>query len=461
MREKTGKTIIYVSTGILAAVFLYYVFTTDDSLFGMLAAALSCFLFALCLIDFIQGMMVQLFQADKPLPDLALGSRSLRRERRHPWLRIALFIIITRILLYLAGYAIYTASFGYQGGLWETLQSAWLRTDSPSYLGIAQNWYVTEGDPRFHIVFFPMYPVLIRIISYITGGNYFAAAMTVSMLCSIGAAIFAFEFAALDMERKAALRFVKYLFILPAAFFFAAPMTESLFLLLTLACAYFVRKKHFFWGCVMAALAAFTRSVGVLMLAFIAVEYVADLLQAWRNDDKKNFKKQLITRLLCMLVVPLGLLGYLYINYSVTGDAFTFMTYQREHWSQGFGLFFESTSYQLEYMLEAIASGNMRLVLGLYLPNLIYSFASLGVIALAGRKRMRASHLAYFLVYFVIAIGVTWLLSAPRYLTACFPVAYAVASLTEKRNADTVVTLLCLIGLLLYLALYVTGYPVY
>ena len=59
-------------------------------------------------------------------------------------------------------------------------------------------------------------------------------------------------------------------------------MTESLFLLCSLLCVYLVRKKHYLWGCLFGALAAFTRSVGVLLLAFVFVEWLYGLLRARR-----------------------------------------------------------------------------------------------------------------------------------------------------------------------------------
>ena len=38
----------------------------------------------------------------------------------------------------------------------------WTQWDAPHYLGIAENGYVTEGDARLHIVFYPLYPYLVR-----------------------------------------------------------------------------------------------------------------------------------------------------------------------------------------------------------------------------------------------------------------------------------------------------------
>ena len=79
----------------------------------------------------------------------------------------------------------------------------------------------------------------------------------------------------------------------------------------------------------------------------------------------------------------------------------------------------------------------------------------------AAAKRLRPSTMAYFLAYFVIAIGATWLLSAPRYLAACFPLAIALAAIADTRKKDAAATLFSIAGLLTYLALYINGYPVY
>lgn len=459
-KENKLQRRLYVCVAVLfTAVFAWYALSQASTLAGLAAAGLSCLLFALCALRALDSALAFFTSEPLPSPDSRLGRRSLRRDKRHPWARIALFMLITRLFLFAVAYAFHAAGGVYEGGIWDTLQACWLKSDSPSYLGIAENWYVTEGDPRFHIVFFPFYPICIAALNFLTGDS-FVSAMLVSSLCAIGAAILVYELAALDYERETALRAVKFLFLTPAAFFFAAPMTESLFLLCSLACVYLVRRKHYLWGCLFGALAAFTRSLGALLLAFVFVEWLYDLLRAKRTETFPAERKTLIRQGLCMLLVPLGLAGYVYINYAVTGDPFKFMQYQREHWSQGFGLFFDTAAYQTEYALSTAAEGNLRQLFGLWLPNLVYSFGALGLMA-AAAKRLRPSYMAYFLAYFVIAIGATWLLSAPRYLAACFPLALALAALADTRRKDTFFTFVSLAGLVAYLAMYVNGYPVY
>ena len=179
-------------------------------------------------------------------------------------------------------------------------------------------------------------------------------------------------------------------------------------------------------------------------------------------------------RALALLLIPLGLFGYLMVNKEVTGDAFTFLRYQREHWSQSMGFFFNTASYQMNYYLEKLATDRSA-AFGLWLPNLLFLLGA-PLAMLFVRKRpaapaetdaqdgqsyaLRPSYLAYFLAYYAIGMGATWLLSAPRYLTACFPLPIAMAVLTGRRAPWIAYTLL-FAAQLLFLWAYVAGGPVY
>ncbi|MFD1909715.1 hypothetical protein ACFSQ7_45830 [Paenibacillus rhizoplanae] len=72
----------------------------------------------------------------------------------------------------------------------------------------------------------------------------------------------------------------------------------------------------------------------------IAVEFARELAAGYRSMDRKAFTNKLILAMVSLVSVSFGLLAYLYINYNVTGNAFQFSIYQREHWSQRFYFFF-------------------------------------------------------------------------------------------------------------------------
>ena len=146
---------------------------------------------------------------------------------------------------------------------------------------------------------------------------------------------------------------------------------------------------------------------------------------------------------------------YCYINWRVSGNPFQFLVYQREHWNQRTGLFFSTAAYQTDYFLRSLTSGGWRDALGLWLPNLIACFAALGLLAAAAPK-LRASQTAWFLAYYIVAVGATWLLSAPRYLLVLLPVPLALAQCTRARTAGRVLTALsalCSLGYFIAFAL--------
>ncbi|MBQ4451004.1 MAG: hypothetical protein II912_01360, partial [Clostridia bacterium] len=98
---------------------------------------------------------------------------------------------------------------------------------------------------------------------------------------------------------------------------------------------------------------------------------------------------------------------------------------------------------------------------GLWGANLLSLLSALLLMAFTARTQ-RPSHTAYFLVYFVFTTGVTWLLSGPRYMLACFPLVLALALLSRRRAADAALTALCVIfSALLFLAYLSNGVPVY
>ena len=164
-------------------------------------------------------------------------------------------------------------------------------------------------------------------------------------------------------------------------------------------------------------------------------------------------------RFAALLLIPLGFGAYCAVNYFVSGDPFKFLEYQREHWGQQMGFFFNTASYQLTEALRSFAS-DPTLVLGLWLPNLLCIFGSLSLILFAS-KGLRPSYTAWFIAYFVIAMGATWLLSAPRYLAALIPLPLALSSLSKHAWADNVLTVLLTLFSLFYLVAFSLRWQVY
>ena len=408
---KTEKIIIIAGSAALAALFALWFVGADYSAAGTIAAIICAALFYAVCFRFVPVWL----ESWRGKEEISLRPEEGKRTELRIFLAFLAWDIVIILLAYLLRVFLgYRESFSQYLGFWTC-------TDSKHYLDIARDWYLSEGsmDRLVQLVFLPGYPIAVRLLNVLIG-NYLISGLTVSALCFAGAGCVFYKLARLDMTHEASLRALKYLLVSPAVFFFAAPMSESLFLLLALSCIYLSRRGRFFPACILGALAAFTRSVGIILLVPVLFELVSERAKA------KNW--------LCLLIIPLGFAAYCLINYRVSGEAFRFMEYQSEHWGQHIGLFWNTAAYQTEYLISS-ARENIPNFFGLWLPNILAAFLSL-VIMLLTVKKLRASYTAFFIAYFAVTIGATWLLSAPRYLAVMFPLYLALALLTENKKTD-------------------------
>lgn len=387
----------------LAALFIIWCGRENPSTAGFFAALVCACLFAAACLRFVPMW----------LEERGGRAESVVAEEKGTYAKIFLAVLLWDITLVLLVTAVRILA-----GQSVSVEF-WRCTDSRHYLDIARDWYLSEGsiDRLVQLVFLPGYPLTVRLAELITG-DYLTAGMLVSALCFAGATCVFYKLMRLDMEKEKALRALVFMCVLPGAFFYAAPMSESLFLLLSLSCVYLARRGNFPAACIFGALAAFTRSVGLALIVPVLFELIAQ-----RKKAKSG---------LWLLVIPLGFAAYCYINYTVSGDAFKFMEYQSEHWNQHFGLFFGTAAYQTDYALRAFSESPQNFW-GLWLPNLLALFGGTALM-FAGERKIRSSYAAYFLAYYFVTMGATWLLSAPRYLLVMFPVSAVLAELSEKRG---------------------------
>ena len=334
----------------------------------------------------------------------------------------------------------------------------WKWTDSQHYLAIAEDWYLSEGsiDRLVQLVFLPGYPLTIRA-AHLLVGNWLYAGMAVSALTFAGAGTVLYCLAREDMDHPTALRALRYACLMPGAFFYAAPMSESLFLLLTVSCVYLTRKRRWLPACVLGGLAAFTRSLGLMLVVPVGYELLTDTV---KHGLREMGSLRRAAQFAALLLIPAGFGAYCLICREVSGNPFQWMIYQREHWNQQLGLFFHTAAYQTDNAISAYRNQDLKLMFGLWLPNLICSFAALAVMAVSVR-RLRPSYGAYFIAYYIVAIGATWLLSAPRYLLVLFPVSFGLAEITRDRRIDAALTVLTASAGLMYTLVFAARWQVW
>ena len=189
------------------------------------------------------------------------------------------------LVLILKGLVLFLAALGVQTLFdqkenWSTL---WNRWDASHYLSLAKDGYTATGDGRFSIVFYPLYPWLVRAVAFVCR-SYFGAALLVSGVASICAGLLLRRLVELDQPAKVARLTVWFLLIFPTAYFLHIGYTESLFLALVLGCLLAARKQVWAIAGVLGALACLTRVNGLLLVPTLLVEAWLQYRQTRRID---------------------------------------------------------------------------------------------------------------------------------------------------------------------------------
>ncbi len=134
------------------------------------------------------------------------------------------------------------------------------RWDAYWYLTIAQEGYDRRGVMDIsNVVFFPLYPLLVRIAGPLTNGNLVLAGWMVS---SIFLMLSVWVLTRLTQEFHPEIDPLLpplFLLVYPAAFFLNAVYSESLFLFLSLSMVFLALRRNFFLASICAALASATR----------------------------------------------------------------------------------------------------------------------------------------------------------------------------------------------------------
>lgn len=357
------------------------------------------------------------------------------------------------VLLALCYGAAHTAGFG------SPLAETWSKWDALQYLRIATQGYFDAQEGWIRIVFFPLYPAAVWMFRLVFASEH-VAALAVSWLSLGGACVFLYKLVLLDADERAARRAVKYLLLFPAAVFLGAPFSESMFLMLSLACLYFARTRRFVAACALGSLAALTRSAGVLLTVPVALEMLGAYKLTpplWRQGVGEKLKS-LAMRVPVLLLIPLGTAVYLLLNLALTGDAFLFLRMQSEKWSQSFGSYANSLSVTFRELTQRGWEFKDKLLLwGSQFAVMLIGGVTLPVMA----KKLRASYSAYAIVYLFVIFAPTWLLSGFRYYMGLAVLYPALAMLTRRRWADVTMTALFALLMPVYAFAFSMGWLVF
>lgn len=296
---------------------------------------------------------------------------------------------------------------------WHNLFTAGNRQDALWYQRIATDGY-SAGDGS--AAFFPLYPAAVYVVSLLPWVGPLLAATLVAQACFLGSLTVFHALTVREFGPSVARYAVVYLAVFPTAFFFLAPYTESPFLLLTLLTFWYARADRWSAAVIPAALAGLTRSVGVVLVAALAVEAVTQ----WRRSGRP-----LLPRLAVSAAPLLGLAAY--------------------------GLFWATLYGRVTAPLDAQANWQRKLVFPLdtvvrgiefayrYQSYWLIDLLVVGVVVvalLAGLRRIAPSYLAYALISLLLPLSEQFasrpLISMPRFVVVLFPAFWVIALAVER-----------------------------
>ena len=299
----------------------------------------------------------------------------------------------------------------YQEQKWD-IASLHARWDSFWYLDIAQNGYSLGDNPwgLYNIVFFPLYPLLIKITSFVTAGNFVLSGWILSIVFLLLALFYFFRLVREFHPEINPYLPIIFLLIFPTAFFLNAVYTESLFLFLSLAAFYYGLKKKFVAAGVFGLFASLTRVTGILLFVPLIWEYFKNY----------NFKLKSVfnLKILPIFLIPLATFGFFLYHYFKFGNFFLFFEVEK-NWGRAFIL--QKGHFEF-FSNPAIVN---------FLLDVLFVIFALIVIYFVFKK-LRVSYGLYMLATIAIALSTGTLMSIGRYILVLFPIYILLASIKNQ-----------------------------
>ena len=395
-----------------------------------------------------------------------LDSKWLARLREDRSVRDALFVfLLTRILVFLififvgplrvetipnTPTPVREAFVSFERvSIARNLRDTMWRADVAHYMDIARDGYLQEpfdvqNAQSRKFAFFPLHPLLLWLLGHVTKDVMLAGAALVNF-CFFLALVFLHKLTlAFGYDEATARRAIFYLAAFPVSYFFSVPLTESLFLLLTVASFYAAKRERWWTAGAIGMLAAATRVNGVLLLPAL-------LLLSWQMYRSFPGSRLFpVRKVVGVLLIPCGLVAYMFYSWYLSGNALAFSDAVR-HWGRKPGFFLSGLFKYAIHPHQVLEPWN---------PNLLnFASAILCFVAIYILIRRREWTLAFYAsISILLPLSSGILQSLDRYTLAFFPVFMALAMVARSERLDQTIRFVFVILLGIMTALFAANY---
>lgn len=305
--------------------------------------------------------------------------------------------------------------------------------DGVLYIVPAKTWYKAEAiadmkleiplPQEYYAAHLPVYPAFIALLAPFFG--YLQSMIAVTLLFSVLAAIIFYlllhklELTAFPLALSIIFLFLPRLFVIRSV---GAP--EMLFLATIIASIYFFEKKYFFFASVLGAVAAATKTPGVLLFVAYTLVFI------------EQFMKEKIISIswISIVLIPLGLLGTFYFYQLQTNDFWAY--------------FHTGGVVPMPYPFSVFHS-SARWVGTAWLEEIIVYFAIYGFAAIS-LKEMPHRSLFYFPLVFLLASLFVQHRDLSRYMLPLWPFALIAFQKTFTSKNFFMIFLLLIPAIYLY-----------
>lgn len=317
------------------------------------------------------------------------------------------------------------------------LLAVWGRWDAVHYLDIA-----TDGYQGTDMAFFPLYPLLIRIVGSLAG-NHLIAGLLISNASFFFGLLYLYKLLEHEYDRAVARRAIFYVSIFPTSVYFTAVYTESLFFMLTVASFYYMRSRQWWMAGIFGFFAALTRVEGVLLLVPFVIEWLT---------QERPLRPRAIYDLAAGALIPLGLAIYMAYLWVLRADPLYF-SHVQIHWNRHLAPPWVSLANAFGKLIHA-TSGQLAANQSLEIAFTLLMIAVL----LAGWHSLRPSYIAYMALSILVPMSTSNLMSMPRFALVLFPMFVILARWGERPWVNNVILAFSLPLLGLFTVLFADWY---
>jgi len=343
---------------------------------------------------------------------------------------------------------------------WHNAITDWNREDANWYLYVASHGYSSHYPTA---VFFPGYPMLVRLVGYLCFGHLLLAAYLVSNVALLAAMVILYRLTEREYDLVTARRAVLYLVIFPTAMFVFGLYSESLFLLCAVGAFALARQGRWGWAGLIGIGATLTRSVGVIVVLALAVEAVHQTVEWRRGRGGTSWRAVLATtapRLGASALPLAGTAGYLLFWQVRYHDWYRPISLQKTWWQRQVVPPWQSLWHGMDL---AARSGSLG---GQGWATFDFVLVAAGILLgiwVAIRARPVYAVYAWGSILFGLADSFSQrpLATDPRYLAVIFPLAWALARLSSREGWHSTVVACSAASLAIVSWLFLTTMSVY